>query len=197
MITHSNLFAAACSVSGVSDLISFQGQIVRDGISNQGFVETGQIRMAASLWQKPELYIANSPIFSVDKITTPILLMHNTIDEGVPFSQAIEFFTALRRLQKPSWLLEYAEGNHYVSGKSSTDFTIRMQQFFDYYLKDSLPPEWMTKGRPARLKGVDDRLRLDTSGRRPGPGLLTEEEKKKINNYSKIPLKEKLRRTEP
>jgi hypothetical protein len=73
-------------------------------------------------------------------------------------------YSALRRLKKRVWLLEYSDGVHGVWGKSSIDFDLRMQQFFNYYLKNALPPKWMTIGRPAYLKGIDDRLELDSSG---------------------------------
>jgi hypothetical protein len=73
-------------------------------------------------------------------------------------------FTALRRLQKKAWMLEYNEGNHGVDGKSADDFTIRMTQFFDHYLKHSPAPIWMTQGIPARLKQVITGYDLDPAG---------------------------------
>ncbi len=44
------------------------------------------------------------------------------------------------------------------------DYTKRLTQFFDHYLKGCPPPVWMTKGRPATLKQIDDRFELDPSG---------------------------------
>ncbi len=40
------------------------------------------------------------------------------------------------------------------------DFTIRMQQYFDHYLKGAPAPEWMVKGIPAIEKGKTLGLKL-------------------------------------
>ncbi|HVI44404.1 MAG TPA: prolyl oligopeptidase family serine peptidase [Chitinophaga sp.] len=179
IVTHTGMFAAACTASGLSNLISAYGDLIDNGYSMQSvFEDGGQIRMKATPWQIPEKYISNSPIFTVDKVTTPVLMMHTTNDGICRFTQALELFTALRRLGKKAWLLEYTEGNHGVFGKPATDFSIRMSQFFGHYLKGDAPPKWMTQGIPARLKGVDDGLSPDhTVQTPPAGGLLMEEQK--------------------
>ena len=60
-------------------------------------------------------------------------------------------------------MLLYGNANHWVNGKSSVDFTIRMQQFFDHYLKGAPAPKWMVEGIPANLKGIDDGLDLESA----------------------------------
>ena len=67
--------------------------------------EHDQSRIGGSLWKTPLRYIENSPIFTADKIRTPLLMMHNDEDGAVPWYQGIEYFIALRRLRKPVWLL--------------------------------------------------------------------------------------------
>ncbi|WP_130855574.1 alpha/beta hydrolase family protein [Olivibacter jilunii] len=160
IVTHSNLFAAACATAGVSDLISFYNSL-REGGSLQGVCENGQLRIGQTIWQNPELYINNSPIFNVDDVTTPILLVHGNRDIAVPFAQSVEFFNALRRLGKIAWLIEYEGSNHGIHGKQSLDYTTRMKQFFDHYLKDMPPPLWMTQGISAEAKGIEDGLKID------------------------------------
>ncbi|MFC6100860.1 alpha/beta hydrolase family protein [Olivibacter domesticus] len=162
IVTHSNIFSAACSAAGISNMISLYGSL-REGGSFQGICEEGQIRMGKTLWESPEKYLENSPIMRVDKLTTPILIMHNVKDDAVPFSQSVEFFTALRRLNKKSWLLSYDDGKHGLRGKSAIDFNIRMFQFFDHYLKDEAAPKWMTEGIPAIRKGTDLGLEIDSN----------------------------------
>lgn len=157
LVTQSSLFAAACSASGISNLISAYGGLSEDGVSLQSLVEFLNFRMGATLWQRPDLYIKNSPIFAADKVTTPLLIMHTKQDGICPFANAIELFTALRRLNKKVWMLQY-EGNHGLDGESAADFSIRMQQFFDHYLKDAPAPKWMSKGIPAKLKGIESGL---------------------------------------
>jgi len=143
LVANTNLFAAACAASGQSDFISSYGSISADGYSLQGIYEKGQSRMGGTPWDLTEMYVKNSAIFKADKVTSPLLIMHTTNDEVCPFSQAIEFYTALRRLGKPVWMLEYTDGHHSVSGLSSIDFTNRMAQFFNHFLKGTPVPNWM------------------------------------------------------
>ncbi|HMC87082.1 MAG TPA: prolyl oligopeptidase family serine peptidase, partial [Chitinophagaceae bacterium] len=166
IVTHSHLFAAACSASGVADFISEYGVLDQFGRSLQSYFEIGQLRMGATLWQRPDLYIKNSAVFKADAMTTPLLLMHTAHDGLFAVANIKEFFIALRRLRKPVWMLLYCgDGdNHGVTGSSSVDFTIRMQQFFDHYLKGAPMPRWMVEGIPASRKGIDDGLELERLG---------------------------------
>jgi dipeptidyl aminopeptidase/acylaminoacyl peptidase len=120
------------------------------------------------LWQRPDRYIEESSVLRADRVTTPLLMMHNKGDEAVPLQQGVEFFTALRRLGKKVWMLQYDKGGHGVTDPDDAkDYTIRLTQFFDHYLKGAPAPKWMTEGVPARLKGIESGLELDASGREP------------------------------
>jgi dipeptidyl aminopeptidase/acylaminoacyl peptidase len=172
IITHSRLFAAACEAAGVSDQVSGYGQLFYSiGINRQILYEVqGQgspYGVGVSPWTKPELYMENSPIFYISNVTTPLLMMHSYEDKAVPFAQAIELFLALKRADKKVWLLQYNNAGHSLSGYNAKDFTIRMQQFFNYYLKGASAPRWMLDGIPARMKGIEDRMELDSSGKTP------------------------------
>jgi dipeptidyl aminopeptidase/acylaminoacyl peptidase len=174
LVAHTSLFAAASGGGGIVDLISFYGSLKDNSYSAQ---EMGQMDLGnVTLWERPDLYIKNSPIFKADQVSTPLLMMHTTYDGAVDIHQAIEFFTALRSLGKKVWLLEYEDGNHGLYGKSQIDYSKRMMQFFDLYLKDKPAPKWMLDGIPAKLKGIDTGLELDTTGRIPGPGLTNNPE---------------------
>lgn len=170
LVTHTALFRAAATAAGPSDLISHYGGLqgkIYGMESGQRFYETSQMRIGVTLWQRPDLYIMNSPIFKADQVTTPLLMMHNKADDLVPWTQSIEFFTGLRRLGKKVWMLQYDEGGHGLGGKEAVDFTIRITQFFDHYLKEMPPPKWMTRGIVAKLKGLESGYELDTSGITP------------------------------
>lgn len=162
-----NVFSAASSSAGVSDPVSFYGGLKGDGSLIGETLEVGQIRMSQPPWKLTENYLDHSAILNSGQISTPMLLMHTTNDAGVPFSQAVQLFTALRRQEKPVWLLEYGDGNHGIWGDSAKDYTLRLKQFFDYYLRDSPPPKWMTAGRAAKLREFDNALELDGSGAKP------------------------------
>jgi dipeptidyl aminopeptidase/acylaminoacyl peptidase len=126
------------------------------GLNRQFQYEHGQTRIGASLWKNRDLYIKNSPLFSADKVTTPVLIMHNDKDGAVPWYQGIEYFTALRRLNKKVWLLQYNDEDHnLVERRNRKDLSIRLSQFFDYYLKGAPAAKWITDGVPATVKGIE------------------------------------------
>ncbi|MFT5833256.1 MAG: dipeptidyl aminopeptidase/acylaminoacyl peptidase [Cognaticolwellia sp.] len=162
LVTRTNLFRAAESGAPVSNMTSAYGGIRwTSGLSRMFQYERTQSRIGGTLWEKPMLYLENSPVFHANKIETPLLILHNDGDGAVPWYQGIELFVAMRRLDKPSWLLNYNGDGHGVTKRpNQEDFAIRMYQFFDHYLKDEPAPEWMIKGVPAVEKGLNDGLEL-------------------------------------
>ncbi|MEF8941087.1 MAG: prolyl oligopeptidase family serine peptidase, partial [Salinivenus sp.] len=137
MVTKTDLFAAAEAGAPVSNMISAYGGIRwGTGMSRMFQYEDTQSRIGGSLWDMPMRYINNSPIFQADRIDTPLMMMHNDQDSAVPWEQGIELFVALRRLNKPAWLLNYTGEVHWPTDLAEIrDWTTRMQQFFDHYLK--------------------------------------------------------------
>ncbi|HWK05558.1 MAG TPA: prolyl oligopeptidase family serine peptidase [Puia sp.] len=179
LVTHSSLFAAAVSSSGVSDLTSASGSLGGKSSSTQEYYETRDGRMGTTPWAGTDIYVKNSPVFYIGNVVTPILLINNKNDGNVPFEQGLEFFTGLRRAGKRVWMLQYDNGGHGIGGDDYKDYIIRSAQFFDHYLKGAPAPKWMTRGIPASEKGLEDGLELDRDIKTPGPGLLIEEERKK------------------
>ena len=155
MVTETNLFKAAEAGAPVVNMTSAYGGIRwASGMSRMFQYEETQSRIGGSLWEYPLRYLDNSPLFQADKIETPILMMHNDADGAVPWYQGIEFFVALRRLGKPVWLLNYnGEAHGLREYHNKRDWAIRMQQFFDHYLKGAPAPVWMAEGVPAVEKG--------------------------------------------
>jgi hypothetical protein len=67
----------------------------------------------------------------------------------VPWYQGIELFLALRRNEKEAYLLSYNGELHGLRRRADQmDYSIRMKQFFDHFLKGAPRPEWMEKGVP-------------------------------------------------
>ena len=157
LVTQTDIFACAESGAPVSNMTSAYGGIRwQSGLSRMFQYERTQSRIGDTLWNARDKYIANSPLFFADKINTPLLILHNDEDGAVPWYQGIELFVAMRRLEKPAWLLNYNGNPHWVMGRENRlDFAKRMQQFFDHYLKDDPMPKWMSKGIPAIKKGQD------------------------------------------
>lgn len=156
IITRTNLFKAAGAGAAVVNMTSAYGGIRwGSGMSRMFQYERSQSRIGGTLWEKPLYYIENSPLFYADKIQTPILIMQNDKDDAVPWYQGIEFYMALRRLQKPAWMLVYNDEVHNLQKRQNReDYDIRLMQFFDYYLKGTPEPSWMKKGIPAIEKGI-------------------------------------------
>ncbi|MFC4722192.1 alpha/beta hydrolase family protein [Geojedonia litorea] len=166
LVTKTDIFKAAESGAPVPNMISAYGGIRWwTGLSRQFQYEHTQSRIGGTPWEYPQRYIENSPIFNIDKINTPLLIMHNDADGHVPWYQGIEFFTSLRRLGKPSWFLNYNGEPHWpLKYPNRKDFNIRMAQFFDHYLKGEPMPVWMDRGVPAVEKGINQGYELlDTS----------------------------------
>lgn len=157
LVTRTKIFAAAGAGAPVANMTSAYGGIRwGTGLNRQFQYERSQSRLGATLWQRQDLYIKNSPLFKADKITTPLLIMHNDKDGAVPWYQGIEFFTALRRLGKKAWLLQYNDEDHnLVERKNRKDLSIRLSQFFDHYLKGAPAARWIKEGVPATLKGIE------------------------------------------
>ena len=154
LITRTNLFKAAGAGAPVSNMTSAYGGIRwESGMSRQFQYEQTQSRIGKDLWSGLELYMENSPLFRLPNVETPVLIMHNDNDGAVPWYQGIEMFMGLRRLGKPAWLLEYNNEAHNLrERRNRKDLTIRLQQFFDHYLKGAPEPAWMKDGVPTMKK---------------------------------------------
>lgn len=162
IITKTDLFKCAESGAPVVNMFSAYGGIRwGSGLSRMFQYERTQSRIGATIWDKPIRYLENSPLFFLDKVNTPVLILHNDNDSAVPWYQGIEFFVAMRRLGKPAWMLNYNDEPHWpLKLQNRKDFNLRMSQFFDYYLKGTSIPRWMAEGVPATEKGINQRLEL-------------------------------------
>ena len=159
LVTRTNMFRCANPGAAVSSMVSaYTGIRTGSGMPRMFMYEETQSRMGKTLWDDPEMYIKNSPIFYADKIQTPLLIFHCDGDEAVPYSEGLNLFLAMRRLHKPAWLLNYKGDKHFLYNKAAEiDWTIRLQQFFDYYLKDAPMPRWMKEGINVNERGVDQK----------------------------------------
>jgi len=167
MVTQTNRFRAVEAGAPVADMISaYDGIRWGTGITRQFQYERTQSRIGGSIWQYPTRFIENSPIFWADRVQTPVLILQNDGDDAVPWYQGIEFFLALRRLGKEVYLFNYNGQPHGLRSRpDQKDYTIRMQQYFDHYLKGAPAPDWMTKGVPYLDR---DKTELQTLNGGPG-----------------------------
>ncbi len=150
MVTQTNRFRAVAAGAPVADMISaYDGIRWGTGVPRQFQYERTQSRIGGSIWQFPTRFIENSPIFWADRVQTPVMLLHNDGDDAVPWYQGVEFYLALRRLGKEVYLFDYNGEPHGLRKRpNQKDYTIRLQQYFDHYLKGAPAPAWMEKGVP-------------------------------------------------
>jgi dipeptidyl aminopeptidase/acylaminoacyl peptidase len=157
LLTVTNMFAAAVPNATVVNMTSAYGGIRwGPGVLRQFQYEHTQSRIGGSLWEFPERYIENSPLFKLDRVTTPVLFMANDADDAVPWYQGIEFYSAMRRLKKEAYFVVYNGDVHNPTKRANQkDIDRKMQEFFGNKLLGQPAPEWMVRGIPYLEKGRD------------------------------------------
>jgi dipeptidyl aminopeptidase/acylaminoacyl peptidase len=150
LITQTDLFAAAVASAPLTDFISMYSLIYKaTGGANSTIAETTQGRMTGGPWDNVEAYVRNSPVLFAKNVKTPLVILHNDRDGAVDFTQGVELFNALRRLQKPVVMLEYPGETHGLARRpNGKDFMLRVQEFFDHFLQGKPMPGWFKNGVP-------------------------------------------------
>jgi dipeptidyl aminopeptidase/acylaminoacyl peptidase len=170
LVTQTNRFKAAAPGALVANMTSaYSGIRWGTGLARQFQYERTQSRIGGSLWDYPLRYLDNSPLFRADKVQTPLLMIANDEDDAVPWQQGIEFFLALRRLDKEVYMFSYNGEKHGLRRRiDQKDYTRRLQEFFDHFLKGAPAPEWMEKGIPYLQKEKEkEKYRATEEGDEP------------------------------
>jgi dipeptidyl aminopeptidase/acylaminoacyl peptidase len=157
MVTQTNRFKAAAPGAVVANMTSaYSGIRWGTGSPRQFQYEHTQSRIGGTIWEYPMRFIENSPLFQLDRVQTPILTIHNDADTAVPWYQGIEFYLGLRRLGKEVYMFSYNGEPHGLTRRpNQKDYTVRLQQFFDHFLKGAPEPDWMVHGIPFLQKGKE------------------------------------------
>jgi dipeptidyl aminopeptidase/acylaminoacyl peptidase len=139
ILVQSKLFKAAVARAGIYSLTGSYGDMGRDGTAlNVQWVEAGQGIMGGTPWEFRSRYIENSPWFYLDRVETPLLIVHGSEDARVPAYHASSLFVALRRLGKPVVYARYEGEDHselYWSYANQLDYSKRVLAWFDEHLK--------------------------------------------------------------
>jgi hypothetical protein len=161
VITQSDLFACALAGAPVANMTSaYSGIRWGEGMARQFQYEKSQSRIGRTLFEAPHLYIENSPVFFAERIKTPLLIEHGDEDEAVPWTQSIELYLALRRLQKPCVFLQYhREPHHLKQYANKLDYAIRMKEFFDHFLQGAPVPPWWNQAAPTDVKAPYEKIK--------------------------------------
>lgn len=141
LVTQTNRFKAAAALSGYSNLISSYGTFGSGRFTDASHralerslaIERKQARMGGPPWASLGRYLRNSPIVYVDRVTTPVLIIHGDLDH-VPIQQAEEFFSALRRQQKATQYVRYGWEGHLLRNPCNVhDMWRRVFAWFDHF----------------------------------------------------------------
>lgn len=143
-------FAAAVAGAPLTNMISMYSSIYfNSGSGNMAIFESSQGRFLGGYWDNLEAYQRNSPVYHAAKVNTPLMILHNDKDGAVDWNQGIEYYNTLRRMKKPVIMLQYVGENHgLVKPANMKDYTVRMKEWFDHWLKGEPAPEWMKEGVP-------------------------------------------------
>jgi dipeptidyl aminopeptidase/acylaminoacyl peptidase len=145
LIAQTRRFRAAIAYAGFANLTAFWGSKWNDGHSELiDYFESrdNQIRIEGTPWEMRERYIENSPFFYLDRVTTPLLLIHGDID-GVPASGSDQVYFALRRLGKPVEYARYRDTGHSMTHPANViDYWRRVIEWFDRHLKSDATPAY-------------------------------------------------------
>ncbi|GIU09730.1 S9 family peptidase [Shewanella morhuae] len=157
-ITQTKMFKAAVAGAPVANMTSaYSGIRHGTGVARQFQYETGQSRIGASLFAAPQKYIENSPVFYADRIQTPLMIMFGDKDDAVPWEQGVEMYLAMRRAGKDVVFLQYEDEPHHLKKyPNKLDYSMRMMQYFDHYLKGTPAPAWLSKGEAYVEYKADD-----------------------------------------
>lgn len=138
LIVQTTRFKAAVMGAGLGNLFSMYGQMSKQGTSwAVAWAEEGQGRMGGSPWEFRERYIENSPIFYLDRVQTPLLIVHGTLDLGMSSFISDEIFVGLRRLGKDVTYAKYeGEGHGILAFANQSDWCNRVIAWFDEHLKN-------------------------------------------------------------
>lgn len=139
LIVQTKRFGAAVDIDGMGDLLSGYGAMDKNGAAfGTSIMEEGQGLIGATPWEALSKYIENSPVFFLDRVKTPLLIVHGTADTTVPPFLGDEVFVDLRRLGKEVEYAKYLGEGHappYWSYGAQLDFCKRMIGWFDAHLK--------------------------------------------------------------
>lgn len=173
LITQTDIFTAAVAGAPLTDMVSMYSLVYKNtGGGNGAIFESSQGRFKGGFWENWDAYYRNSPVFWAKNVKTPLMILHNDKDGAVDFTQGVEYFNTLRRMQKPVIMLEYLGENHSLAKRANQrDYTARMLEFFDHYLMGAPAPDWMVNGVP-RLK-MDEHLKERAKPKTPAKKITT------------------------
>ncbi|MFC1544262.1 prolyl oligopeptidase family serine peptidase [Gemmatimonadota bacterium] len=169
VVTQTDLFAAGVAGAPLTDLVSMYLSIYwNSGGTDARIFEISQGRMEVPPWEALDDYMANSALFNITSMNSPLLVAFGTVDGAVDWHQGIELYNAARRAEKTFVMLVYEGENHSLRQEpNQLDYHRRINEWFDHYLKGEEAPKWILEG----VSFLEREKELGAQGGGPGgPG---------------------------
>ena len=138
VVTHTTRFKAAIAMSGHPDLLSLHAQLypgermsnrAHEGLATVMFTETTPMNLGGPPWSDLWRYLRNTPLAYLDRIRTPLLIVHGDMD-GAPIQQGEEAFMGLYRLGRRAKFVRYWGEGHVISSPANVRHL--WSQIFDW-----------------------------------------------------------------
>ncbi len=136
LISQTDRFGAAVMRGGLGDWVTMTATLQTTGYAYG--IDVDQLILGTTLWEKPEVYHRNSPIYLLDRVHTPLLIIHGEGETTVPIFLADQVFAGLQHFGREVEFARYANEKHTESLWSypnQRDFLTRMIGWFETHLK--------------------------------------------------------------
>jgi len=135
LVSKTNLFNTAIAHAGISSISSYWGE------GYWGYSYSAVASANSFPWNRQDIYLEQSPLFNANKISTPLLLLHGSVDTNVPPGESTQLFTALKLLGREVEYIQILDQNHHIMtyGKRIL-WTKTIMAWFDRWLKHQ--PDW-------------------------------------------------------
>ncbi len=129
--TKTDIFACAISHAGISSISSYWGE------GYWGNSYSSEATGDSYPWNRKDIYVDQSPLFSADKITTPLLLLHGSADTNVPLGESLQLWVGLKILGRPVEMVQVeGEDHHILTYSKRIEWHNAIMSWFGKYLKD-------------------------------------------------------------
>lgn len=131
LLTQTDIFAAAVSHAGISNITSYWGE------GYWGYSYNSVAAARSYPWSNPDLFTKHSPLFMADRINTPLLLLHGNRDTNVPIGESIQMYNALKLLDKEVEFITIDGSDHIVMDfEKRKEWHATIMAWFERWLRD-------------------------------------------------------------
>jgi dipeptidyl aminopeptidase/acylaminoacyl peptidase len=143
LVTRTDIFACAVSHAGISSISSYWGE------GFWGYAYNAVAAAGSFPWNRPDIYVGQSPLFRADKARTPLLLLHGSADTNVPSGESTQMFTALKLLGREVEYIQILDQDHHILDRNKRlTWTRTIMAWFDRWLKER--PAWWNDLYPSK-----------------------------------------------